>query len=146
MLNSEQKKIINYNADQLFDIVLDIEKYPEFIPWCSASRIISNKNNLIIADLAIRYKFFNEKFRSYVIFNRNNLDISIEYTEGPLKSLFTYWEFKKIEDKKTLLKFSLNFEFKLSPLQKIAENFYNILEKKMIISFEDRAKNILGSD
>ena len=63
-----------------------------------------------------------------------------------LKSLFTYWEFKKIEDKKTLLKFSLNFEFKLSPLQKIAENFYNILEKKMIISFEDRAKNILGSD
>ena len=93
MAPSKQKKILLYNSLDLYKIVLDIEKYPEFIPWCEASRIIENKNNIIIADLLIRYKYFNEKFRSFVKYNKNDLKISVEYTEGPLKTLFTNWKF-----------------------------------------------------
>ena len=58
MVSSNQKKIVDYRAEDLFDIVLDIETYPDFLPWCSASRIISNKNNRIVADLIVNYKYF----------------------------------------------------------------------------------------
>ena len=68
MPKSRQRKIINYNANDLFNIVLDIESYPEFIPWCSNAEIISKKKNNLVADLIIRYKYFNETFRSYVYF------------------------------------------------------------------------------
>ena len=143
MAPSKQKKILLYNSLDLYKIVLDIEKYPEFIPWCEASRIIENKNNIIIADLLIRYKHFNEKFRSFVKYNKNDLKISVEYTEGPLKTLFTNWKFNEINKKKTLVEFEIDFEFKFNPLQLLINNFYKVVENKMIQAFEKRAYDIL---
>ena len=143
MAPSKQKKILLYNSLDLYKIVLDIEKYPEFIPWCEASRIIENKNNIIIADLLIRYKYFNEKFRSFVKYNKNDLKISVEYTEGPLKTLFTNWKFNEINKKKTLVEFEIDFEFKFNPLQLLINNFYKVVENKMIQAFEKRAYDIL---
>ena len=143
MAPAKQKKILLYNSLDLYKIVLDIEKYPEFIPWCEASRIIENKNNIIIADLLIRYKYFNEKFRSFVKYNKNDLKISVEYTEGPLKTLFTNWKFNEINKKKTLVEFEIDFEFKFNPLQLLINNFYKVVENKMIQAFEKRANDIL---
>ena len=113
MPGSNQQKILNYNAKDLYNLVLDIEKYPDFLPWCTASRIISNNKGRIIADLIIQYKYFNDTFRSFVDFNNNNLTISIKYTEGPLKSLYTDWTFIKLDQGKTLIKFNVNLKFKL---------------------------------
>ena len=76
-------------------------------------KIISNTDNYIIADLKVCYKLFNETFRSYVKYNKKNLNIDIEYTEGPLKSLNTYWKFKKIENKKTSVNFDIDLQFKI---------------------------------
>jgi len=143
MPTSSQKRTLNYNVNDLFNIVLDIESYPNFLPWCSASRIIEKSDKLIIADLMIRYKFFNETFRSYVDFNVVDYIISVKYTEGPLKTLYTKWQFDKINNKKTLIKFDLNIKFKFSPFDYLLKGFYNSIEDKMINAFEKRASNIL---
>ena len=143
MPKSNQKKILHFNSLDLFHIVLDIEKYPDFIPWCSGARIIENKNKKIIADLSITYKLFNESFRSFVEYNKKNKTILINYTEGPLKSLHTYWSFTEIDQNKTLVNFNIDFEFKFSPLQLIVRKFYKIIEEKMMEAFENRAIDIL---
>ena len=143
MPSSTQQKILPYSSNDLFDIVLDIKKYPEFIPWCSASRIISKNNKRITADLLITYKLYNETFRSFVDYNKKDKIILVHYTEGPLKSLNTNWKFTELKDNRTLLNFDINFEFKFSPLQLLARNFYKIIEEKMMKAFENRAKEIL---
>ena len=143
MPTSNQKKILHYNSLDLFNIVLDIEKYPDFIPWCTGARIIENKNKKIIADLSITYKLFNESFRSFVHYDNKNKTILINYTEGPLKSLHTNWTFTEISKNKTLVNFDIDFEFKFSPLQLIVKKFYKIIEEKMMEAFENRANEIL---
>ena len=145
MPSSYKEKILPYNSLDLFKIVIDIEKYPEFIPWCSASRIIQNNNDLIIADLVIRYRNFGDTFRSFVNYDKKNLIIEVKYSEGPLENLNTLWKFDTINRNKTLLKFQIDFEFKFMPFTKIIESFYVNLEDKMILAFEERANNILNN-
>lgn len=146
MPRSSQKKILNYNAKDLFNIVLDIESYPDFLPWCSASRIINYSNNQIIADLLICYKNFNETFRSFVDFNKKDLVISVKYTEGPLKSLYTNWQFDRISNNETLIIFDLDIKFKFFPLNQLLNGFYKSIEDKMMNAFEKRASKILEKD
>jgi len=144
MQTSVREEIINHNAKQLFEIVLDLEKYPLFIPWCTSIDIHSKSKNEIFADMFVKYKFiFTQKFGSHVIFDKNKLNIKTKYTEGPLKDLQTSWIFLSLNKKKTNVKFKVNFEFKNFFHQKLAETFYPLIEKKMIESFILRADNIL---
>ena len=99
MKSSKQEVLINHSAKKLYDIVLDIEKYPEFIPWCSTVKIRSKDYDNIIADLLVKYKFFQKTFTSNVKFNSNKLIIDVNYIEGPLKNLQTHWKFEKIGKK-----------------------------------------------
>ena len=146
MPKSHQKKNLPYNAVDLFDIVIDIEKYSDFIPWCSKSKIISKKRNKIIADLDISYKFINETFRSYVDYDKKKLSIYINYTEGPLKSLITSWKFNKITNKKTEVIFDIEIKFKFWVFNNLLKKFFSQIEKKMINAFEKRAKEILSKN
>ena len=75
--------------------------------------------------------------------SKNDLKISVEYTEGPLKTLFTNWKFNEINKKKTLVEFEIDFQFKFNPLQLLINNFYKVVENKMIQAFEKRAYDIL---
>ena len=144
MKTSKQEVVINHSAINIYKIVLDIEKYPEFIPWCTAARIHSKTKKNIIADLVVNYKFFQKTFTSDVRFNSNNLDINIIYMDGPLKNLQNQWSFEKVEDKKTKVHFEIKFEFKNIFYQKITELFFNLIENKMIQSFKKRADEILN--
>ena len=146
MPKSHQKKILNYNADDLFDIVIDIENYSDFIPWCSNSKIISKDNNAIVADLMISYKLFNETFRSFVYFDKKKLAISINYTEGPLKSLNTSWYFRKIKKNKTEINFNIDIKFKFWAFNKLLRNFFKTIENKMVDAFEMRAYELLSKN
>ena len=143
MTGSSQQKVLNYNANDLYKLVLDIEKYPDFLPGCTDSRIISNSESKIIADLVIQYKYFNDTFRSFVDYNNKDLTISIKYTEGPLKALYTNWEFIKLDSNKTLIKFNVDVKFKFKPFNKLLDNFYKSIEEKIMINFEKRADKIL---
>ena len=145
MKSSNKEITINHNAKQLFDIVLDLEKYPEFIPWCIDMRIHSKKANEIFADMYVFYKLLlPQKFGSHVIFNVQKLNIKTIYIYGPLKDLKTDWQFNPISRSKTIVNFSVDFEFKRFLHQKLAEIFYPLIENKMIESFKQRANQILN--
>ena len=144
MKNSQREEIVNHSAKKLFDIVIDIQSYPEYIPWCTRIVVNERKKNEIYADMYVQYKFvLAQKFGSHVKFDRNNLTIETNYTEGPLKDLTTNWKFEKIEDKKSKIIFYVNFEFKNFIHQKVAETFYPLIENKMINSFKERADSFL---
>jgi len=145
MQNSSREVIINHNSKKLFNIVLDLENYPDFIPWCSSMKVHSRSNSEIFADMYVKYKFMIAyKFASHVIFDSKKLEIQTNYIEGPLKDLKTKWLFQSLDKNITLIKFSVNFEFKSFINQKIAETFYPLIENKMIESFRLRANTILN--
>jgi len=144
MKNSQREEIVNHSANKLFDIVIDIESYPKYIPWCKKMIVNERKKNEIHVDMYVQYKFIlAQKFGSHVKFDREKLKIETNYLEGPLKDLKTNWIFKEIENKKSKIIFKVNFEFKNFIHQKIAEAFYPLIETKMINSFKERADNLL---
>ena len=145
MKSSNKEVTINHNAKQLFNIVLDLEKYPEFIPWCTDMNIYSKKPNEIFADMYVFYKLLlPQKFGSHVIFNVEKLEIKTIYIDGPLKDLKTDWQFNSISSNETIVNFSVHFEFKRFLHQKFAEIFYPLIENNMIESFKQRANQILN--
>ncbi len=144
MKNSRREELISHSAIKLFNIVLDIDSYPEYIPWCTKMIVNKRKKNEIYADMYVKYKFIlMHKFGSHIKFDKNNLTIETSYIEGPLKDLTTKWKFEEIDKKKSKIFFDVNFEFKNYLHQKIAETFYPLIEKKMIDSFKKRAGNSL---
>ena len=144
MKNSLREEILPHSAKKLFDIVIDIESYPEYIPWCIRMVVNERKRNEIYADMYVKYKLIlSQKFGSYVKFDSNKLKIETRYIEGPLKDLETNWRFEEINHKKSKIIFEVNFEFKNYFHQKVAETFYPLIENKMINSFKERANSIL---
>ena len=145
MKESNKSIEFNYNAKELFDIVLDIEKYPDYIPWCKKINILKKNKNSIKANMIVNYKLLpTQQFISIVTYDVKNLLIKTQYIEGPLKNLDTIWKFVKIEKNKTIVNFDIKFEFKNFFHQKISEVFYSLVENKMMESFEKRAKKILN--
>ncbi len=144
MKTSNKKITINHNAKKLFEIVLDLEKYPEFIPWCTSMQINSKKKNEILADMYVLYSFIlPQKFGSHVIYDKKKLNIQTIYIDGPLRDLKTVWNFESVDNKRTIINFKVEFEFKKFLHQKMAETFYPLIENKMIESFKNRASQIL---
>ena len=144
MKSSKQEIIINHRAEDLYKIVLDIEKYPEYIPWCKKIIIKTRSKNEMLADMIVCYRYFlPQTFTSHVMFDSNKLLINTNYIKGPLKDLSTEWLFKKLEIKKTKIIFIIKFEFQRLLHQKMAELFFGLIENKMIDSFKKRADEIL---
>ena len=144
MKESKKEIELNHTAIDLFNIVLDIEKYPDYIPWCSEINILEKKRNKIKANMIVNYKLFSQqKFTSDVTFDLNKLLIKTQYIEGPLKDLKTIWLFQPLEEKKSKIIFNIRFEFKNFVHQKLAELFFPLIEKKMVNSFILRASEIL---
>ena len=145
MKSSNKKIIIDHSALNLFNIVLDLKKYPDFIPWCSNMHIISKNKNEIFADMYVIYKFLlPQKFGSHVVFDKKKLIIKTTYINGPLKDLSTNWEFVSISQSRTQINFDIKFQFKNFLHQKLAETFYPLIENKMIKSFENRANQLFN--
>ena len=144
MKSSKQEIIINHRAKDLYKIVLDIEKYSEYIPWCKNIIIKTRSKNEMLADMIVCYRYFlPQTFTSHVMFDSNKLLINTNYIKGPLKDLSTEWLFKKLEIKKTKIIFIIKFEFQRLLHQKMAELFFGLIENKMIDSFKKRADEIL---
>jgi len=144
MKSSQQEIIINHSAKKLYNIVLDIEKYPDFLPWCSEIIIKSKSSEEILADMKVNYNYLlNQTFTSHVFFNSKKLVINTKYIKGPLKNLKTKWIFKELKQNKTKVLFNVTFEFQKYLHQKFAEFFFELIEHKMIDSFKKRADDIL---
>jgi coenzyme Q-binding protein COQ10 len=145
MKESNQEIELDYKAIDLYNIVLDIEKYPDYIPWCSYIEILTKDKNKMVANMIVNYKFFpTQKFISNVFFDLEKKIIKTKYIEGPLKDLDTEWKFVDLKKNKSKIIFELEFEFKNYLHQKLAELFFPLVEKKMIDSFIKRADQILN--
>lgn len=131
-------KNVPYSAEQMYALVADIEKYPEFLPWCIASRIRERKENLVIADLVIGYKIFKETFTSQVYLNPY-AQIDVKYSQGPFRYLNNHWKFKDLKEGGCEVDFYVDFAFNNHFMQSAIELFFNEAVRIMIRSFESRA-------
>lgn len=135
-----------YTPDQLFQLVADVEHYPEFLPWCVASRIRKRDGDVFFADLVIGFKMIRERYTSKVVLNPAARRIDVQYTEGPFHHLDNHWIFVPAEDGGTTIDFYVDFEFRSKLLQKVIGTLFNEAVKLMVASFEKRAKQMFGPD
>ena len=140
-----EKKTLPYTPEQMFDLVLDVERYPEFLPWCMSCDIIQETDDEIFANLVIGYKVFREWIKCRVSFQRPH-SIRVEYINGPLKYLSNTWDFMDSTDEGCVVDFYVDFELKNPLFQKLMGVFFNEVVSRMVKAFEDRAQQLYGPE
>ena len=142
MSSASIKKIIPCKKKQLIEMVLDIEKYPEFVPWCIEGRIYekNDSEDLITfnGDLKVGKSFLNETFSSHVTYYKDKDKIIVTNLDGPLKHLKNEWLFKEVNNS-TQLEFFIDFELKNPILNAIMKKSFELGLNKIAKSFEERA-------
>tara|TARA_Y100000768_G_scaffold326598_1_gene263964 strand:+ start:53 stop:496 length:444 start_codon:yes stop_codon:yes gene_type:complete len=142
MSSATLKKIIPCKKDQLVEMVLDIEKYPEFVPWCMEGKIFNRDESTDLisfnGDLKVGKSILNETFSSHVTYHKKSDKIIVTNLEGPLKYLKNEWSFKEINNN-TQLEFFIDFELKNPILNSIMKKSFEIGLNKIAKAFEERA-------
>jgi coenzyme Q-binding protein COQ10 len=138
-----EQRVLPYTAEQLFDLVADIEHYPQFLPWCQGARIRECRRCLIVADMIIGFKMFRERFTSRVALDPPHR-IDVTYAEGPFRYLNNHWVFEKVPEG-CQIDFFVDFEFKSRVLQKVIEMVFGEAVRRMVGAFEGRARNLYGN-
>ena len=145
MPSTSIKKEIPCSKENLIKMVLDIEKYPEFVPWCLNGKIHSNIDKgekiEITADLTIGKSFFNETYKSFVIYDKSSDSINVKNIDGPLKHLENKWHFKQ-KGENSEVDFQINFELKNKILNILMIKSFDIGLKKIADAFEKRAMDL----
>ncbi len=144
------KKIIkkfNYSKKDLIGLVLKIDDYKNFLPWCLDSKILSisknKKNQEIIADLEIGFKSFRDIYTSKVLYDDQNSKIEVTSINGNIKKLLNIWEFKEINKNSCNVIFYIDIELKNPIINIIFNKFFNYGFEKILNSFEQRARETI---
>jgi coenzyme Q-binding protein COQ10 len=137
-----ETRVLPYTPDQMYDLVSDIARYPEFLPWCTSARIIRREGGMVLAELTIGYKMFREKFTSRVHLDPKAKTIQVAYVSGPLKYLRNEWQFLKAPKKQTKIEFFVHFEFSNPILSGLMNMFFDVAFRQMVSAFEKRAADI----
>lgn len=127
----------------MFDLVADIGRYDEFLPWVQGMRIRSNEGNVIIADMVVGFKMVRERFTSRVTLDRPS-KVHVDYISGPLKYLKNDWVFRSGAKGGCEIDFSVDFEFKNKMFERLAGMFFHEAFRRMVASFEARAAMVYG--
>ena len=139
-----EQRTLPYRPEQLFDLVADIERYPEFLPWCVACRVTRRDGNVIWGDLIVGFKVFREKFTSKVTLNGPGR-VDVEYIDGPFRYLNNHWLFLPVDGgRATTIDFYVDFEFRSRALQAVVRAAFNEAVRRMVQAFEKRAHDIYG--
>lgn len=136
-----EQRTLPFSQEKLYDLVADVERYPEFLPWCVGARILKRdeENQVMYADLVIGFKLVREKFTSRVGLHPHDR-IDVTYERGPFKYLNNHWHFVPSEDgSQTTIDFYIDFEFRSKMLQRIMGTLFNEAVRLMVSSFERRA-------
>lgn len=137
-----EKKILRHTPEQMFDLVADVRRYPEFLPWCVGARILSRDEQLLVADLTIGFKMFRETFRSRVGLERPG-HIHVTYETGPFRYLNNHWRFSPVPQG-CEVDFFVDFEFRSRILQMAIGVVFNEAVRLMVRAFERRAMALYG--
>ena len=147
MPKASVKRLISCKKEQLIDLVLDIEKYPQFVPFCLGSKVYERKRKgdllLIIADLTIGKGPFKDTYKSDVKFNKKNDSIYVTNLDGPLKHLENKWQFKEINNLSEV-SFEIDFELKNDFLNIIMTKSFQFGLDKIADAFQKRAEELFS--
>lgn len=132
----------------MFALVSDIERYPDFLPWCVALRIVDRRPDaeatLAVADMVVSYKVFREQFRSIVRLDHPASRIDVDYVDGPFRSLKNAWAFRDVTDGGSEVDFTIDFEFRSAILQATAQAVFEKAFSRMSEAFVERARIVYG--
>jgi len=137
-------KHLPFTQEQMFDLVEKIEDYPIFLPWCVASRIKQRDAKLVVAELAIGFKMFRERFTSRVLLKRPH-EIEVHYENGPFKYLTNKWIFMP-DPNGCRVDFEVDFEFRSQILEAAIGAVFEEAVKRMVNAFEKRAHTIYAKN
>jgi coenzyme Q-binding protein COQ10 len=144
MPRHSETRHLPYTPDQLFDLVADVARYDEFLPWVTAVRVRSSSEREMVADLIVGFNAFKERFTSRVTKNRPEHRITVDYVEGPLKYLKNEWRFEGADGGGSMVHFSVDFAFRSRLFEAIAGAMFDRALRRMIGAFEARAGALYG--
>jgi len=142
------KRRVRHAATDMFDLVADVEKYPQFVPLCSAlavkSRTEKDGRTVLVADMTVAYKIVRETFTSRVTLDRQRLKILVEYLNGPFKRMQNRWTFYPVEGKGCDVEFFIDYEFRSRTLAVLMGAMFDAAFRRFAVAFEQRADEIYG--
>lgn len=128
----------------MFDLVADVGRYPEFLPWVVATRVRSSREGAMVADMVIGFKNLREKFTSRVKKDRPRM-IDVDYVDGPMRTLDTLWFFDPWPEGGCAITFRVEFSFRSSAFENLAGKYLDRAFRRMVSAFEQRADALYGS-
>ncbi|MFN3423450.1 MAG: type II toxin-antitoxin system RatA family toxin [Novosphingobium meiothermophilum] len=144
-----ETRTLPWSAEQMYDLVADVRRYAEFLPWVVATRIKSDSETEMVADMLVGFSALRERFTSRVHKRRPDEsgtgEIRVEYIDGPLKRLENDWTFTARADGGCTIGFSVDFTFRNAIFEKLAGQYLDAAFRKMVAAFEKRAEQLYGS-
>lgn len=141
---------VRHRAENMFDLVADVESYPAFVPLCE--RLVVKKRETLpdgrqelVADMTVAYKVFRETFTSKVTLDRANLSIFVEYLNGPFSSLENRWSFVQAGEHACDVEFFITYEFRSRVLAALMGSVFETAFRRFAVAFEQRADKVFGS-
>ncbi len=133
-----------YSAEQMFDLVADVAHYGEFLPWVVATRVRSDSETEMIADMLVGFNALREKFTSRVTKHRPD-SLTVHYIDGPMRDLDNRWLFRPLGETSCEVDFCVNFTFGNALFEALAGQYFERAFRKMVAAFEKRAAELYGS-
>jgi coenzyme Q-binding protein COQ10 len=133
-----------YSAEQMFDLVADVARYGEFLPWVKATRVRSDTDSEMVADMLVGFSAIREKFTSRVE-KRRPEEIRVQYIDGPLRDLDNRWLFRALGPQECEIDFTVEFAFRNALFEKLAGQYFDRAFHKMVTAFETRAADLYGN-
>ena len=143
------KRRVQHSAADMFDLVADVEKYPEFVPLCQALRVRRRSEDAegietIVAEMTVAYKVMRETFTSRVMLDRPNLQILVEYLDGPFSRMENRWDFHPVSERACDIEFFIAYEFKSRVLGMLMGTMFEAAFRRFAGAFERRADAVYG--
>ena len=138
------KRHVQHSASDMFDLVADVERYPEFVPLCRALKVrerkpISDGRETLVAQMTVAYKFMSETFTSRVTLDRANLQLRVEYLDGPFRRLENRWTFHPASERTCEIEFFISYEFRSRTLALLMGSMFDVAFRRYATAFEERA-------
>ena len=143
------KRRVPHNAGDMFDLVADVEKYPQFVPLCQSLRVRSRTPKgqapeILVADMTVAYKLIRETFTSRVTLNRPELTILVEYLNGPFSHMENRWKFRDLSERSCEVEFFIEYEFRSRILAMLMGAMFEAAFRRFAAAFEQRADQVYG--
>jgi coenzyme Q-binding protein COQ10 len=143
------KRRVRHSAAEMFDLVADVERYPEFVPLCRELKVRqrnaqSEGVDVVIADMTVAYKLVRETFRSRVLLDKPNLQILVEYLEGPFSHMENRWSFRPAGEDSCEVEFVIDYEFRSRTLGLLMGAVFDAAFRRFAVAFERRADEVYG--